>query len=79
MSPTVRLFPRPCSYVEYCDPIVDPMLHATMVKFSMFAITCSRKSLEAIIELVKSENILSQEGADGNSQYIRKLHVSAIL
>jgi hypothetical protein len=50
-----------------------------MVKFSMFAVTCSRKSLEAIIELVKSENVFFQEGADSNSHYIRKLHVSVFL
>lgn len=51
------------------------MLYGAMVKFSMLAVTCSLQGLDAIIELVKAENIPFQEGVNSGCHYTRKLAV----
>ena len=52
------------------------MLHTAMNEFEMFAITCSMASLDALIELIKTENLNVQKGTDEGCNVSRTINVS---
>ena len=52
------------------------MLHAAMDKFAMFAVTCSMTSLDALIELITTENLKVQQKRQEGSNYSRTINVS---
>ena len=47
-----------------------------MNEFNMFAITCSVASLDALIEVIKKENLKVQKGMDEGINVSRTINVS---